>query len=247
MDTPRVPDSEELPFAEPDWGEQLFESTNEFADNPDPRCPCVLLLDTSSSMAGAPLAALNRGVQTFRNELLKDPLARQRVEVAVVAFGGPVQVVQNFVTVEHFLPAELQPRGLTPLGTGLLKALDLLESRKAKYRKHGVTYSRPWIFLVSDGMPQGEPWEVTRQAVQRIKQAEAARSVVMFTAAVEGANRNFLMRLSQRPPLILEGLRFAELFTWLSASTQRLAASPAAEDLVLPSPDGTTRRVGTQA
>ena len=32
----------------PDWGEDLFDNSLEFADNPDPRCPCVLLLDTSS-------------------------------------------------------------------------------------------------------------------------------------------------------------------------------------------------------
>ena len=31
----------------------------EFAENPEPRCPCVLLLDTSASMTGTPIQALN--------------------------------------------------------------------------------------------------------------------------------------------------------------------------------------------
>jgi uncharacterized protein with von Willebrand factor type A (vWA) domain len=31
----------------------------EFAENPEPRCPCVLLLDTSGSMQGTPINALN--------------------------------------------------------------------------------------------------------------------------------------------------------------------------------------------
>jgi uncharacterized protein with von Willebrand factor type A (vWA) domain len=34
--------------------EQNSFDTNDFASNPEPRCPCVLLLDISSSMAGAP-------------------------------------------------------------------------------------------------------------------------------------------------------------------------------------------------
>ena len=58
----------------------------EFAENPEPRCPCVLLLDTSSSMQGLPIDALNQGLRTFKDELMKDPLASRRVEVAVVTF-----------------------------------------------------------------------------------------------------------------------------------------------------------------
>jgi uncharacterized protein YegL len=227
------------PDSEPDWGEELLEADREFLDNPEPRCPCVLLLDNSSSMAGAPLAALAEGLRTFCAELLRDPLARQRVEVAVVTFGGPpVEVVQDFVTVERFAAPVLAPRGQTPLGTGVLRALDLLDARKARYRSAGVAYSRPWLFLITDGMPQGEPWEVTRQAVQRLRAAESAGGVVPFAVGVAGANLKFLARLCARPPLALAGLRFAELFAWLSASIARAAPSAAAdEQLALPPPD----------
>jgi len=33
-----------------------------FADNPEPRCPCLLLLDTSGSMQGRPISELNAGL-----------------------------------------------------------------------------------------------------------------------------------------------------------------------------------------
>ena len=33
----------------------------EFAENTEPRCPVVLLLDSSGSMAGSPIAELNAG------------------------------------------------------------------------------------------------------------------------------------------------------------------------------------------
>lgn len=42
----------------------------EFDDsNPEPRCPCVLLLDTSGSMNGSPISELNKGLQVFKDEL----------------------------------------------------------------------------------------------------------------------------------------------------------------------------------
>src|ERR1700731_4706903 len=81
------------------WADQLLNLDVEFADNPEPRCPCVLLLDTSGSMRGQPIRALADGLATFREELLKDVLARRRVEVAIVTFARAVQVVQDFVTV----------------------------------------------------------------------------------------------------------------------------------------------------
>jgi hypothetical protein len=35
---------------------------SEFAENPEPRVPCVLLLDVSGSMSGQPIAELNEGL-----------------------------------------------------------------------------------------------------------------------------------------------------------------------------------------
>ena len=54
-----------------------------FAENPEPRCPCVLVLDTSGSMSGKPIDQLNAGYQALLTELLEDALASKRVELAV--------------------------------------------------------------------------------------------------------------------------------------------------------------------
>lgn len=220
-----------------DWGELLFQAGPEFADNPEPRCPCVLLLDTSKSMSGEPMDALNLGLRAFRDELLKDPLARQRVEVAIVTFGGPVQVVQNFVTVDSFQPPTLEANGVTPMGTAILIALDLLDARKAQYQANGVAYYRPWAFMITDGAPKGEALDVTREAVQRIKADEAAKKVVFLAVGVEGANMKLLSKVSVRPPLRLKGLRFVDMFVWLSKSTERIAHSREGEQVALPPVD----------
>jgi uncharacterized protein YegL len=223
-----------------DWGEDLFDNSQEFADNPEPRCPCVLILDTSQSMAGEPIAALARGLHVFREELLAVPLARKRVEVAIIAFGTEVQVVQDFVTVDRFQPPVLHAEGETPLCTAVVRALDLLEKRKERYRANGVAYSRPWLFLITDGMPQGDSLETTRQAVQRLRAVEAARKAAFFAVGVAGANMKLLARISVRPPLKLDGLRFSDLFAWLSASTARAATTSGDEPTALPPTDWQT-------
>ena len=40
--------------------EQIPFGASEFADNPEPRCPCLLLLDTSGSMDGRAINELNQ-------------------------------------------------------------------------------------------------------------------------------------------------------------------------------------------
>ena len=50
----------------------------EFADNPEPRCRCLLLLDTSHSMQGRPILELNSGLVVFKDELAADALAMTR-------------------------------------------------------------------------------------------------------------------------------------------------------------------------
>lgn len=73
--------------------ESNFFDQAEFAENPEPRCPVVLLLDTSGSMQGTALQELNEGLRAFAVALKADRLASLRVEVAVIAFGGKVRAL----------------------------------------------------------------------------------------------------------------------------------------------------------
>ena len=212
---------------------KLYE-TVEFAENPEPRCPCVLLLDTSGSMQGAPINALNEGLRSFKDDLINNSLASRRVEVAVITFDYNVKIVQGFVTADQFELPMLTAQGPTHTGAAIHKALDIIQSRKAQYRANGVAYYRPWIFMITDGEAQGEAGNLLEKAAQRIKEEEANKRVAFFTVGVENANMTRLSQISVRTPIKLKGLHFTELFLWLSASMSAVSHSRLDEQVALP-------------
>lgn len=208
----------------------------EFVDNPENRCPVVLILDTSASMAGEPISALNAGIASFKFDIEQDPLASLRVELAIVTFGQQVEVLQDFVTVDDFIAPKLTTSGKTPLGAALKLGLDILDIRKIIYKREGVQYYRPWVFLITDGAPtDGDAWKA--EAI-RIHQLEKEGKLSFFTIGVEGADEDVLKEIapSQRPPIMLRDLKFEELFRWLSSSVRRVSTNKIGGDmLALPS------------
>ncbi len=205
----------------------------EFPDNPEPRCACVLLLDVSSSMSGAPIDALNEGIRSFKNNVGADDLASLRVEVAIATFSSDVQIVQDFVTVDDFDPPTLTAYGQTRMGAGISEALDMVERRKQDYRSNGISYYRPWVFMITDGAPTDD----VTGASARLKQDHVDKRVAFFSVGVKGADMQRLKEIgpADREPLLLDGLRFNDLFEWLSQSMSAVSRSQTdAEQIALP-------------
>ena len=219
-------------------------------DNPEPRCPAILLLDRSWSMDGAPINALNQGLAQFVEELNKDSLARLRVEPVVVSFGGDVTVydpdgvalnpdtadpAEIFTTVDQWRPPHLTTNGGTPMGQAVLTALELLHARKAMYRQHGLDYFRPWLVIISDGYPN-LGWE---QAARKAQEDESAGRVIVLPIAVQGADLSTLSEFSSaREAVLLDGLKFGPLFEWLSNSLTAVSNSNLGEQVAFQPPQG---------
>ena len=201
----------------------------EFVDNPEPRCPVVLLLDTSASMQGEPIRELNAGILVFNESVRRDSLSSLRVEVAIITFGETVQLVQDFVTISQFYPPTLGTNGRTPMGEAILYALDILEDRKITYRNNNMQYYQPWVFLITDGAPT-DTWD---RAAQRVRQAETDKKLSFFTVGVKGANFDALRQIAPptRSPLMLKGLNFKDLFVWLSQSMSRVSSGSVADGM----------------
>lgn len=211
------------------YDEQQPFAAAEFAENPEPRCPCVLLLDTSGSMQGEPIAELNNGLRAFREEIFRDSLALKRVEVAVVTF-GPVRVAHDFTTADMFRPQTLTASGDTPLGGAVTRGLQLLRDRKQILRENGIKLFRPWIFLITDGDPT-DRWSDLSGVVRA---GEENKSFSFFALGTSGANFDVLRQIAVREPMRLSGVKFREFFLWLSASLKNVSRSNPGDSVPIP-------------
>lgn len=202
-----------------------------FAKNAESRCPYVLAVDVSSSMGGAPINELNRGLHAFRDAIRSDSLASKRVEVAIVTFGDSASVLCPFTTAQDFEPPTLSASGSTAMGSGIMTALDLVAQEKAKYKAAGITYYRPWVFLITDGEPTDSVVEATRRVHE--EDSETRKAVSFYAVGVQGANMEILRSISVKEPVKLDGLAFGEMFLWLSSSLQRASVVRIGEQVPL--------------
>ena len=208
-------------------------SEEDFADNPEPRCPCVLVLDCSYSMtSNGALDELNRGITTFKGAIENNDLAAKRVEVAIVSFGASVVVDHDFSTVDNFHPSALVANGATPMGAALEQAVDMVSQRRQVYRGNAIKSYKPWIFLITDGAPTDD----ITGAISKITIGEGKGDFTCFAVGVDQADMNVLSQIStKRAPLKLKGIAFEELFNWIFDSLAQVSSDdPGVESVSLP-------------
>jgi uncharacterized protein YegL len=195
-------------------------------DNSDERAPLVLVLDCSGSMQEQnKIQLLNEGLKTLAADLKADPIAARCGRVLVISLGGDsnVEIMGDWTDAMDFTPPELLAGGLTPLGAAMRCALDEVESQKNQMRASGVSYKRPIIMLLSDG----ESTDDWRQVAAECKSAESAHKVnIMAIGIGDQANKETLGQFSNKGALSLSGLKFKELFIWLSRSIRAVSRAP---------------------
>lgn len=188
--------------------------------NTERRCPVVLLLDTSSSMSPF-MSVVNQGLTELRDDLRRDALASQRVELCVVTF-GPVELAQDFVTVDQWVPPKLVASGNTPLGEALMFAIEQIKARKSAYQEAGIPYYRPWIWLVTDGAPT----DLWRRALPQVHAETDRGGIEVFTIGTDNANFEVLAEVGRpRGPVRLRHAHYREMFVWLSRSLKPVSRS----------------------
>lgn len=212
----------------------------EFAENREARIPIVLVLDCSDSMMEkregelrTPFEALNGGLDTLWAALHGDDLAKRRAEVSFITFGSDVSQPTDFATVEDMVLPELAPMGVTSLAEALEVAMDAIEDRKRVYKDEGIQYYRPILMVISDGLPTSKDSAV-EAASQRLKEFTERKKLTFMPIAVDGADVELMGRLSGKPAARLQGMKFDELFQWLSASIAIVSASRPGNDTVEP-------------
>jgi len=204
-------------------------------DNSDERAPLVLVLDCSGSMEGPPINSVNEALRHLEEDLKADPITAKRCRVKVIAFGGDDEVEPTeWQDAMDFVVEELEASGRTPTGAAVRAALEAIEAQKEEMRAAGVSYKRPIMMLMSDG----EPTDDWKDAAAECRAAEAEHKVTVFAIAVgEDANKEKLGQFSSKGAMHLDGLKFKELFIWLSRSVRAVSKAVKGEAAQLPPTD----------
>lgn len=218
----------------------------------EPKCPVVLLLDSSGSMEGEPSEDLKKGLRKFLKDMRKDDLARKRVEVSVISFNDNVRQIVPFSTVDTINDDKivLDPKGKTAMGEAILMAISKIEERKMDYSKNGIQYFRPWIWLMTDGSPtdmhpEGNDQMKTEWKVVLDKVHEGVKNgkFLFFAVGIDDADMDILSAISVEPPIRMEQQKFSEMFDWLSKSIASTSRSSTAEQIKLDPTDSWGKRV----
>ena len=213
----------------------------EFADNPEARCPIVLIVDNSGSMYGAKIDTVNNALLKFRDIIRDDPVTALRADVAIVAASHEPWIVQDFVNGSHFEPPVLEVEGAEYYSEGINLALDMIEDRKQSYRDGGIAYYRSLAYFLGDGYPTVDKRHELDQVCDRLYEVEENRSVAFFVFGVGidgGCNMDMLDTLGPRPAKLLTTLEQLDgSIQWLARSAAAVSQSQPGEGIRLPEQD----------
>ena len=189
------------------------------------RLPIYLLLDTSASMAGAPIQAVNQGIRLLHDDLMADPSAIEAVHVSVITFDREARVVTPLTELMAFEPPTLTVGGTTALGMALRLLGDALDREIVRDSPDRKGDYKPLVFLMTDGVPNDD-WEHEADAIR--DRARRGRVTVVALGCGGGVDVETVKRVTDEV-LLMDTVTpdaIAQYFRWVSQSISTASVSP---------------------
>jgi uncharacterized protein YegL len=201
------------------------------------RLPVYFLLDTSGSMNGEPIQALNNALSGMVNTLRSDAQASETLWISIITFDRDVNEVSPLTELPAFqLPEIICPQS-GPTNTG--KALELLYDKiKTEVRKGSPTQKgdwRPLLFIFTDGKPS-DP-QLYSEMIPKIKSLNLA--AIVGCAAGTLADNSKLKELTDTVVHLdtADSTTLKQFFKWVSDTIEQGNKSMGTtESVQLPAP-----------
>lgn len=181
-----------------------------------PRLPIYLLLDTSHSMAGGNIVAVNTGVSAIYQELASDPRSMNTVHISLITFADQAYQVP-LVPIMRFVPPQLSATGRCALGGALHLLNESLDRDIIKNRPGRKGDYRPVVFLLTGGWTTDQ-WELE---AGRLRGRSSNRPTnIIGLATGDDARLSVIQQVAtvtiNMRDVTPESLR--QFFAWISAS-----------------------------
>ena len=178
------------------------------------RLPVYLVLDTSGSMMGEPIAAVETGVQTLLSALRQDPYALETAYLSVITFDSNAKQLVPLTELTSFQMPSIQAGGTTALGDALTLLAKKIDSEVTKTSTEVKGDWKPLIFIMTDGGPT-DNWQKGLAEFQKCKVG-----IVVACAAGQGADTNVLKQITQCVVQLdtADSSTIKAFFKWVSAS-----------------------------
>lgn len=178
------------------------------------RLPVYLVLDTSGSMTGEPIAAVENGVQLLTSTLRTDPHALETAYLSVITFSEHASQVAPLTDLSSFQPPSLTASGTTSLGEALSLTAECIEREVQKSGADVKGDWKPLVFIMTDGQPT-DSWE---SGLTKFKSAKTA--LVIACAAGTDADEAVLKQITDNVVRLdtADSASIAAFFKWVSAS-----------------------------
>jgi uncharacterized protein YegL len=201
------------------------------------RLPVYLLLDCSSSMTGAPIIAVNEGLELLYRELMKDPQTRETAWISLIRFASKASQ-DALVPVDQFVPPTLTASGGTAMG-GAFHILAQSIKQDLVASGNGVRGDyRPLVFLLTDGQP-GDDWHTPLNELNSLRGSQKPTFIALGCGdGVDGAmlaqvTPNVFLMANVQPDALKA---FFKLISGSIVSASRAAGANAGE-VNMPSPE----------
>ena len=198
--------------------------------------PCVVLVDTSSSMSSV-ASELNQGLVLLGEALREDPQALGRVEFCIISFDDNARILVPFGPAYDYEAPTVDCNGMTAMHQAVGMALEQLEIRKQQYKDNHTSYNRPWVFLLTDG----EPNDADRGEFRALLDAQRDKHCSFFPIGIGNrVNMDVLKSLiyNKQKGFVLSATKenFKNCFVWLSNSLTVTSNHNPGERASIPNP-----------
>ena len=201
------------------------------------RLPVYFLLDTSGSMYGEPIQALNNALSGMISTLRSDPQALDSLWISIVTFDREVREIVPLTELVSFQFPEITcpQSGPTNTGTGLEYIIQKVQQDVIKGSDTQKGDWKPLLFLMTDGKPSDI--QLYREQIPVIKAMNFG--AVVGCAAGHLANDSMLRELTDNVVHldVADSQTLKTFFRWVSETIEQGNKSQGTgERITLPPP-----------